>query len=83
MRAKSEIERQLEHFKSGKCGQHDSPTNQVWIEALEWVLGDPAHRAVYDDSIRILTETANDTYEGPRTAKHVRIMLGLILERIR
>ena len=45
MLAKSEIERQLEHFKTA-CTT-DAAETAIWIKALEWVLGDDAHRAAY------------------------------------
>jgi hypothetical protein len=50
MRSKADIERTLKHMKTD-CPT-DAATNAVWIAALEWVLGDDAHRAAYDDWLR-------------------------------
>lgn len=51
MRAKREIEHTLEHLKSPACTA-DAAINAVWIEALEWVLGDAAHREAYAEWLR-------------------------------
>jgi len=45
MRTKAEIEKTLHHMKT-VCGA-DPASNTVWIQALEWVLGDAEHRAAF------------------------------------
>ena len=56
MRLKREIERQLEHFQNGKCHHTGSPENEIWIKALEWVLGDPDHQNAYAEWLKTLDE---------------------------
>jgi hypothetical protein len=53
MRAKSEIERTLEHLKAGDCAA-DPAVNAIWITALEWVLGDEDHRKAYDEWLKAI-----------------------------
>jgi len=50
MLAKCEIERQLEHFKTA-CTT-DAAETAIWIKALEFVLGNDAHRLAYAEWLR-------------------------------
>jgi len=79
MRSKADIERTLKHMKTD-CPT-DAATNAVWIAALEWVLGDDAHRAAYDDWLRQITPTP----ELPSTAREITLKYSLLmaLERLR
>jgi len=68
MRSKREIEHQLEHFKKGDCG---SPANdiEIWIKALEWVLGDADHQKAYAtwlDTLNDMAKTGEATPTGER-----------------
>lgn len=53
MRSKAEIERTLAHMKSGNCVA-GATVNAVWIEALEFVLGNEAHRLKYDEFLQAI-----------------------------
>jgi len=79
MLSKSTIERQLEHFRSGECGQHTSEENKYWIAALEWVLGDELHRKTWDDLIVSLEKLGEDYAPAAST----RIALKAALEHLR
>jgi hypothetical protein len=59
MRSKSDIERTLAHMTTGNCTA-SSATNAVWIEALEFVLGDDAHQAKYDEFLRAISAPLDD-----------------------
>lgn len=81
MRSKSEIEFQLEHFRSS-CTT-DAPERQIWIAALEWVLGDDEHRTAYSNFIASLETFATPNEEslpGDSIARHA---LAIALERLR
>jgi hypothetical protein len=45
MRTKRAIENQLQHFRNG-CPKAGTAENEVWIQALEWVLAGPDDPAV-------------------------------------
>jgi hypothetical protein len=59
MRSKTDIERTLAHMKTGNCAA-SAATNAVWIEALEFVLGDDAHRLKYDEFLRAIAAPLDD-----------------------
>lgn len=86
MRSKREIENTIAHMRSG-CSA-DPAVNTIWIEALEWVLGDSAHRSTYDDWIRAIENlTKTDDPESPNLrAVHLGIMrfsISELLQRLR
>jgi hypothetical protein len=69
MRSKREIERQLEHFKNGTCHHTGSTENEIWIQALEWVLGDADHQKAYAtwlDTLNDMAKTSEATPIGER-----------------
>jgi len=78
MRSKAEIERTLRHMKAG-CPT-DAATNAVWIAALEWVLGDDAHRAAYALWLAEIDITVQDSVMSPRL---LIVKLLMALERLR
>ena len=87
MLSKQRIEQQLEHFKNG-CTNAGSRENEIWVEALEWVLGDEEHRKAYAAAISQLELVAQDApgrFDADSTARE-RIMalaLSQALERLR
>ena len=84
MLSKQRIEQQLEHFKNG-CPWADPGENEIWILALEWVLGDEAHRQAYAEAIGQLELVAQGRFDADSTARE-RIMalaLSQALERLR
>ena len=48
MRSKQEIERQIAHFKND-CVNKGTEANAIWVEDLEWVLGDEEHQQAYKE----------------------------------
>ena len=84
MLSKKSIEQQLEHFKNG-CPWADTGENEIWILALEWVLGDEEHRKAYAEAIGQLELVAQGRFDADSTARE-RIMalaLSQALERLR
>ncbi|MGA7236480.1 MAG: hypothetical protein WBY44_12420 [Bryobacteraceae bacterium] len=84
MLSRQRIEQQLEHFKDG-CPWADPGENEIWILALEWVLGDEEHRKAYDGLIGQLDLVAAVRFDADSTARE-RIMalaLSQALERLR
>lgn len=85
MLSKETIERQLAHFKHN-CTSSMEET-EGWIKALEWVLGDEKHRAVYKDSIENLEHIARDGWdiEGtPSVREHsLRVALLFAIQRLK
>ena len=76
MRSKYEIERQLAHFR-GDCATRDAE-KEIWIKALDWVLGDAAHRANYDQWLEAMDQalTTDTNTITERTIAHAgRTML--------
>ena len=76
MLSKQRIEQQLEHFKAG-CPWADPGENEIWILALEWVLGDEEHRKAYDELIRNLLELTREPAETQTTSELVT-RIGLV-----
>ena len=80
MRSKHEIENQIEHFKSA-CPTAPEET-AIWIRALEWVLGDAEHQALYANWL-----AAIEAEDLPDTASIYERILNLrlkqALERLR
>jgi hypothetical protein len=84
MLSRQRIEQQLEHFKNG-CPWADTGENEIWILALEWVLGDEEHRKAYAEAIGQLELVAQGRFDADSTARE-RIMalaLSQALERLR
>ena len=84
MLSKQRIEQQLEHFKNG-CAWADPGESEIWILALEWVLGDEEHRKAYAEAIGQLELVAQGRFDADSTARE-RIMalaLSQALERLR
>ena len=84
MLSKQRIEQQLEHFKNG-CTNAGSRENEIWILALEWVLGDEEHRKAYAEAIGQLELVAQGRFDTDSTVRE-RIMalaLSQALERLR
>lgn len=83
MRTKQEIENQLAHFKNGECQKHGSSENEIWITALEWVLGNEQHREAYakwfEGLEAFIPERPTTTAEG----YHVGLALRTALEHLR
>ena len=84
MQSKQRIEQQLEHFKNG-CPKADSHENEIWILALEWVLGDEEHRKAYAAYIADLERLVQSPYRDPvpMGAAAESLALRLALERLR
>ena len=83
MRTKREIESQLKHLKDGGCTGGDAQTH-FWIQALEWVLGDETHQAVYDQTIKILYDAPPITWrKETEREKCLASALRVLLERMR
>lgn len=84
MLSKQRIEQQLEHFKNG-CKNADAGENEIWVKALEWVLGDEEHRKAYAAVIGQLELVAQRRFDADSTARE-RIMalaLSQALDRLR
>jgi hypothetical protein len=81
MLAKSEIERQLKHFKTDRTT--DAAETAVWIKALEWVLGDDAHRRAYDAWIMETMPAPTRPAEWTPRELLLRHSLIMALERLR
>ena len=56
--------------------------NAVWIEALEWVLGDDAHRTAYDDWLRHI-EPSDDAGEHTPRELVLKHSLLMAIQRLR
>ncbi len=84
MLSKQRIEQQLEHFKNG-CSNAESRQNEIWIQALEWVLGDEEHRKAYAAFIADLERHVQSPYRDPvpMGARAESLALRLALERLR
>lgn len=86
MRSKAEIERVLNHMRTDCAGE--PAHNAVYMEALEWVLGDDAHKQAYDEFIRHLEPpelTGSTTSELHRTTRELLLEHSLLraLARLR
>lgn len=77
MKSKREIENQLAHFRTD-CPQSGTAENEIWIRALEWVLGDLEHQANYALFIKELHTLVLDA-NSPRATT---LALGLALDRL-
>ena len=77
MRSKAEIEKTLAHMKADCTA--DPAVNAIWIAALEWVLGDEAHRQAYADWLREIHPPKN----GITTPYEITVKLLMALERLR
>lgn len=73
MLSKQRIEQQLEHFKNG-CKKCDAGENEIWVKALEWVLGDEDHREAYAAFIRSLVEIAQERPEPITTSERITLV---------
>lgn len=71
MLAKSTIEQQLEHLRGG-CRDLNPEQTAIWMEALEWVLGDDKHRAAWAGFVESLQEQV--TFLGLRAAEPLPAM---------
>lgn len=71
-------------MKAGDCVAAPD-VNAIWIEALEWVLGDEAHRAAYDDWLRHIQPGEEHADVKMLSAREVglRDSLLMALERLR
>jgi len=81
MLAKCEIERQLEHFKTA-CTT-DAAETAIWIKALEFVLGNDAHRLAYAEWLRSIEPEPVEL--SKRTPREIVLRHSLLsaLERLR
>lgn len=82
MRSKTDIERTIAHMKNGNCTA-SAATNAVWIEALEFVLGDDAHRLKYDEFIASIEPEPVELSELTPRELALRYSLLMALERLR
>ena len=84
MLSKQRIEQQLEHFKDG-CPWADPGENEIWILALEWVLGDERHREAWVAFIADLDRLVQSPSgaDVPPAYRAERLALSQALERLR
>ena len=84
MQSKQAVENLLKHFKDG-CPWADPGENEIWIQALEWVLGDEEHRKAYAAFIADLERHVQSPYRDPvpMGAAAESLALRLALERLR
>ena len=82
MRSKTDIERTLAHMKNGNCTA-SAATNAVWIEALEFVLGDDEHRLKYDELLRAIAAPLDDSPHSAGRELMLEYSLRTALTRLR
>jgi hypothetical protein len=73
MLSKQRIEQQLDHFRNA-CAGAGSVENEIWVKALEWVLGDEEHREAYAAFIRSLVEIAQERPDPQTVSERITLV---------